>query len=92
MEFLKNPLVIGGFAGVTVTFLAYLDKKYNETQYTNGMLLKIFLLVTLITSIIIYLISNNTLQIGGGTNNTRKVEMRGGGTRSYDVYANVPDF
>ena len=92
MEHLKNPLVIGAICGVIMVVLAYLDFKYNDTEYTTGTYFKLFGSTTVLVAGVVYLASIGKLPMTGGSGVEIRSLRGGGGGRSYDVYTNVPDF
>ena len=104
LEYLNNPIIAGLFAAFLVISFAYIDKWINDRDFTYKYYIRLFIVVSLTVSIIVYITnSRSKYHLGGGdsfeslTGGAEKnvktiVKKLGGGGSGIDVYSDVPDF
>lgn len=101
--YLSHPVAASVVFGLVMVILSFIDAKINSVDRTRNDYLKLFVLVTGGTLLVIYFTSkrNSFSQLGGGSNDVYKSShhhhhhrsshhSRGGGFDTLD--ADVPDF
>lgn len=93
LDYLKNPFIAGILSGTLITLLAYLDNQMNDREFDKGYFLKVFIIVfILVTSLVYFSKTNGGLIQKGGGNITTPTIVKKLNTSGLDVYTDAPDF
>lgn len=70
ISLLKNPIVFGSISGILAVILFYIDSKITQNKKEKKDYIKLFIIISIITGVLIYVINLDNIDIN--LNNIKK--------------------